>query len=54
MRILFRAFILLLAFLVALSIIKFFFIKLFMLALTVGMVALVVYVLLTIFKKATT
>jgi hypothetical protein len=54
MRILFRAFILLLVFLVALTVIKFLFVKLFMLALTVGMVALIVFVLVSIFKKATT
>lgn len=52
MKILLRAFILLLAFLVALSIVKFVFFKLFMLALTVGMIALVIFVLISIFKKA--
>lgn len=54
MRFLFRGFVLLIVFLVALSIIRFLFIKLFLLALWVGAIALVIYFLSALFKKAPT
>ena len=52
MKVLFRAFLLLIAFLVALSILKFFFIKVFIFGLWVAAIAFVLYVLSAILKKA--
>jgi|GraSoiStandDraft_4_1057263.scaffolds.fasta_scaffold7282720_1 hypothetical protein len=53
MRILFRALLLLFAFFIALSVVKFLFFKLFFLALWVGAIAFVIYMVSCIFKKAT-
>jgi hypothetical protein len=53
MRILFRAMVLLIAFFIALSIVKFLFFKLFFLALWVGAIAFLIYLVTAIFRKAT-
>jgi len=52
MRFLFRACLVFIAFLIALSIIKFLFVKLFVLALWVGAIVLAIYFLSALFKKA--
>lgn len=53
MRILFRAMLLLVAFLIALSVVKFLFIKLFFLALWVGAIAFLIFLVTSILKKTT-
>jgi len=52
MRIIFRAGLLLIAFFIALSIIKFLFVKLFFFALWVAAIAFVIYLVSAILKKA--
>lgn len=54
MRILFRGFLLLLAFMIAIAIVKIVFVKLFMLALWVGAIALVIFLVSSLLKKPST
>ena len=54
MRIIFRAFLLFLGLFVVVGIVKFLFVKLFMMALWVGLVGLVIFVICSILKKAAT
>jgi hypothetical protein len=52
MKILFRALLLLIAFFIVLGIVKFLFVKLFFLALWIGTILLVAYILISILKRA--
>lgn len=52
MKILFRAFLLFIAFLIALGIVKWLFVKLFVLALWVAMIAFVAYIIFAVLKRA--
>ncbi len=52
MKIIFRALLLVIAFFILLSIVKFLFVKLFFMALTIGTVLLVVFLLYSILKRA--
>ena len=53
MKVLFRALLLLFAFFVALSVVKFLFFKLFFLAFWIGAIVFLVYIISALFKKAT-